>query len=319
VRAAEDGRTGPLPTLEEAIAMLPKIGSSTYRVDHENKGDDMGTKRDKQAADYRAEERERDARTSTPGEGSRAVQAASGGGEQPRGWLTGEELEAVEYFSRFVDEHIVPQEWIAMAGRLRNLLARATAETALKAASSGEDRAYADKMACDEERDFANRILDERDAAIREREDLREQLESVACRAATAETALKAASSGEEPEPVAWMCEWTDHTSIYQSRIYAESAADGEVVVQPLYRSPPQPRGWLSEEERDFLDHHRHECAERASTFSNARAIPWVNRVKLIDDLLARSTPPEVVLPFVDPAFDEIARLREERRWVPEP
>jgi hypothetical protein len=41
-------------------------------------------------------------------------------------------------------------------------------------------------------------------------------------------------------EPVAWMCEWTDHTSIYQSRIYAESAAGGDVVPQPLYRSPRQ-------------------------------------------------------------------------------
>jgi hypothetical protein len=56
--------------------------------------------------------------------------------------------------------------------------------------SSVDERTYVDTFACDEERDFANRILDERDAAIRERESLREQLESVACRAATAETAL---------------------------------------------------------------------------------------------------------------------------------
>jgi len=28
VRAAEDGRTEPLPTLEECIAMIPKTGSA---------------------------------------------------------------------------------------------------------------------------------------------------------------------------------------------------------------------------------------------------------------------------------------------------
>lgn len=43
VRAAEDNRTGPLPTLEEAIANIT------------HKGDHMGTKSDEKAADYRCE------------------------------------------------------------------------------------------------------------------------------------------------------------------------------------------------------------------------------------------------------------------------
>ena len=43
VRAAEDGRSGPLPTLEEAIAAITQ------------KGNDMATKAEIQAADYRAE------------------------------------------------------------------------------------------------------------------------------------------------------------------------------------------------------------------------------------------------------------------------
>ena len=43
VRAAEDGRTGPLPTLEEAIANIT------------HKGDHMGTKSEIQAEDYRRE------------------------------------------------------------------------------------------------------------------------------------------------------------------------------------------------------------------------------------------------------------------------
>ena len=43
VRAVEDGRQGPLPTLEEAIAAITQ------------KGNDMATKAEIQAADYRAE------------------------------------------------------------------------------------------------------------------------------------------------------------------------------------------------------------------------------------------------------------------------
>jgi hypothetical protein len=42
VRAAEDGRTGPLPTLEQCIdGMFPKNDSATSAVEHENKGDGM--------------------------------------------------------------------------------------------------------------------------------------------------------------------------------------------------------------------------------------------------------------------------------------
>jgi len=53
--AAEDGRDRPLPTLGECIAMIPKSGSASSAVEHENKGESMATKRDEQAADYRAE------------------------------------------------------------------------------------------------------------------------------------------------------------------------------------------------------------------------------------------------------------------------
>ena len=46
VRAAEDGRTAPLPTLGECIdGMFPKSVSATSPVEHENKGDGMRTER----------------------------------------------------------------------------------------------------------------------------------------------------------------------------------------------------------------------------------------------------------------------------------
>ena len=99
------------------------------------------------------------------------------------------------------------------------------------------------------------------------------QLESVACRAATAETALESA--------------------------------------------PPPASGWLTEEERDFLDHHRRECEGRASTFSEARAVPWCRRLKMIDALLARSTPPEVVRPGTQVRYHRLS-VEEQRddQWL---
>jgi hypothetical protein len=75
VRAAEDCRDRPLPTLEQCIEQA--------RV---------------------AE-----------------LEAASGGGEQPRGWLTGEEREAVQWAADAAYDKQHPAE-----DTLRNLLARST-------------------------------------------------------------------------------------------------------------------------------------------------------------------------------------------------
>jgi hypothetical protein len=42
------------------------------------------------------------------------------------GWLNGNERKAVEYFSEFLDEHIVPPQWKVSAAVFRNLLARSS-------------------------------------------------------------------------------------------------------------------------------------------------------------------------------------------------
>ena len=78
VRAAEDNRHARLPTLEEAIAMLAKIGSASSAPEHENKGNDMATKAEIQRAEYRAEASEQPAP---------APPAASGAaGTEPVAW-----------------------------------------------------------------------------------------------------------------------------------------------------------------------------------------------------------------------------------------
>ena len=158
----------------------------------------------------------------------------------------------------------------------------------------------------DAQRGVIETLTRQRDAAIREREDLREQLESVACRAATAETALEAASGGNRPEnpegstqaasgggegePVAWGVVQSD--SVVTTRLKEHEAKKASEVwlsstVVPLYRAPPQPRGWLTDEEReavnaarDYFDDDDHGDSE------------CVFIARVLKQLLARSLPP---------------------------
>ena len=299
-----------------------------------------------------------------------------------------------------------------------------------QAVGSVDDRAYADRIGCDEERDFANRILDQRDAAIRERDTLRAsaitqsltadrfaaavmEADTLKARVAELEAAsgnrpetpvssTQAASGGGyegdgvvlecddcgkrfwlddtsggshrmiEPdnafggevwesycpacntqaasgggaywlvrwpegsgrgldesvcpdessarqlaetedgavvvkliedqaasgggEPVAWMCEWTDHVGLHHTKADAEDEANGDIVPQPLYRSPPQPRGWLTGEERNALETVRiHISNADGLDEATERECKWVSEVCY--RLLARSSPPLVVLP----------------------
>lgn len=63
-----------------------------------------------------------------------------------------------------------------------------------------------------------------------------------------------------------------------------------QLVVVPLYRSPPQPRGWLTGEEREML--------AWVSNLDLPAYLPSAQEAaKVAKSLLARSSPPEVVLP----------------------
>jgi hypothetical protein len=110
--------------------------------------------------------------------------------------------------------------------------------------------------------------------------------------------ALTQAASGGGG-PVAWMLEWTDHADLYGSKTQAERAAAGDVVPQPLYRAPPQPRGWLTEDEREIIA----EIADDDEYTEEGQ--------KIAKGLLARSSPPEVVLPEMVIAYDDMDALKE--------
>ena len=135
--------------------------------------------------------------------------------------------------------------------------------------------------------------FDERDAAIREREAWKlladrtnERLSAAEARVAE----LEAASGGGEGEPVAFgvrMKSGTFKGFLFPSREKASKCAElitDEVVA--FFQEPPQPRGWLTEEER--------EAVQWAADAAYDKQHPAEDTLRSV---LARSTPPEVVLP----------------------
>jgi hypothetical protein len=279
-------------------AIIPKTGSASSAPEQENKGKSMATKRDKQAADYRAETQS-GIRTERV-----TLECVHRFGKSPRDWdwwrlmelRPGESVRVVEE-THFDDLAQVAMERDA-AIRERDALRASAITQALTADRFASAVQEADKL----------------QARVAE---LEEQLESVACRAATAETALEAAaklapranddggsnhaaqaaSGGGEGEPVAWEYDIaTPHGTgrgvsnldpRKHSEIWQLATGVPATDARPLYRSPPQPRGWLTSDERDWINY----C-------QNNYPIPY-GALACFDVLLARSSPPEVVLPDV--------------------
>jgi hypothetical protein len=146
-------------------------------------------------------------------------------------------------------------------------------------------------------RDFARR---EKDAAIFHITELRAERDALQARVAE----LEAASGGGEGEPVAWEYDiQTPHgtgrgVSNLDPRKHPEVWQQGTGVpatdARPLYRSPPQPRGWLTNEEREAVEASREfwqvECDSTLGDDTDRRYLA------ALSNLLARSTPPEVRL-----------------------
>jgi hypothetical protein len=306
VRAAEDGRDRPLPTLAEAIAapfacsacggygmdhrckescdecdgdgraMLPKSGSASSTVEQENKGVRM-TKSDRQAADYRAEAiaavtecRSEQTKGEEMSQGLRTervtleVTHGESFGVSHWSWVTilrlqsGESVRVVDDDRPSVmdeDGDRIEMTWGELANFYQSErdVARAERDAAIRELSA--EKMWRDNLAMQR-----NEIRDERDAL----------------KARVAE--LEAASGGNRPEtPVS-------------STPAASGGGEGEPYMVtasgiPLYRQPPQPRGWLTEDERDIIAGiaNDDEYTEEGQNIAKA--------------LLARSSPPEVVLP----------------------
>ena len=383
VRAAEDGREGPLPTLEECIErqkhaamtagvkegfvkadgewkrltddelrqllVIPKTGLASSAVEPENKGDGMATN------GLRTERVEIDLPPSPEPSVARVTLEFSGRlRAAPSQWpwdlilsgacvvrsQPGESVRVVEE-ANFDDLAQVAMERDA-AIRERDAAKSDAEKSAVLIKSQAENVAYF-RRDRDETRLRAEaaearvaELESERDAAIRERDEFRRSFHwseeagtrLVAERDASRDDAdglrilvaeLEAERDGLQVDVSALMD--VGHrlgSQVASLELQLESVACRAATAETALESAPPPAsGWLTEEERDFLDHHRRECEGRASTFSEARAVPWCRRLKMIDALLARSTPPEVVRPGTQVRYHRLS-VEEQRddQWL---
>jgi hypothetical protein len=306
VRAAEDGRDRPLPTLEQCIEQQKQTARPCG-------GTDPAPSRGERGAADTGMRTERVTLEVTHGNPWRITAWE---------WSyilrlgTGESVRVVDTHAEAVAESVA---WEGARDAYRGRILRLT-----------------------EERDAANR---ERDAAVAESErrlrlcetmkrdgdsarfhaavaharvaELEQSIKLCSGSCGFAGRSTRAASGGGEGEPVAWMCEWTDHVGLHHTKTDAEDEANGDIVPQPLYRSPPQPRGWLTGEESALVkswERHYMQGAHYAQSPSHTNdiAAEMGKLAEVCKSILARSTPPKVEIPeilFARLSVEEIGQL----------
>jgi hypothetical protein len=366
VRAAEDGRDRPLPTLKEEIAgVFPKSVSASSAAEQENKGDGMATNElrtergvTNRRSVYKAIDRERDyqeslgpdrsdgnqrsvgdyctmlssytakliaAWTDNPGDTQAldvfrkiagiAVHCMEDHGIVDRGSqsvriVTDEEIDAPEVFDQDGDRVLIAWERLAKA-------LKAERDAAIRERDVEKRRADRDSVKCSA---LAEKVLSLRDRVAEleaEVEQERRDADRAVAEAMTEIRRLEAASGGGEGEPVAWgvmiggkIDQHAGSDALFVDKEEADewchdAAMSNLGTVVPLYRAPPPPRGWLSEDDRRVL-------SQAADVLDNTKAHA---HAKFVRNLLARSTPPVVMLPFVDPALARIVYGRD-TEWL---
>jgi hypothetical protein len=311
VRAAEDGRDGPLPTLGECIAGVTDSMSGNARGEKMEQGNF-------------AEPAERSVELSKTGDGQSGLRTERVA------------LEVTHDASRDDPRLIDAVRRIAYAAVEREFRYPGESVRVVSDEEPGRDMGNGVFVASVSEvhamyGETVNWLTAERDAAIRERdaavaeserrlrlcETMKRDGDSARFHAAVAQARVaeleaasggnssanpngsQAASGGGEGEPVAWgisnpghphfgNCEvWTVRTTEEIAKAVYSDAQGWQHF--PLYRAPPQPRGWLTGDERRFVHWWAHE--DRAPTDEELDAFKIAAKA-----LLARSTPPEVVL-----------------------
>jgi hypothetical protein len=316
VRAAEDGRTGPLPTLEEAIAVFSpsEEGLRTERVTLEIvRGDGLHVRQwpwhDILKAWGLGEEDE--------AESVRVVE------DEPSSDADAEVLRHA-----FVASEIQRLKADAEVDRLRK---------ELEAASGGGERLREQVASIVHEAMRFYRLAETARwqggnsfAESRARQAAAEIVELMQAASGgnppeTPEGSTQAASGGGEGEPVAFVLNEEQEAAVrYFCTLCGESdpvkighaaalstLLPGSVCYRPPQPATPQPRGWLTEEQRNAL---RWVCsitpiptAEADKHFAALRA------------LRARSSPPEVVKPqgLGGPKLDQETTIqRRDRQWT---
>lgn len=292
VRAVEDKRTGRLPTLREAIASPFAEAAERSSTVSEMGGTQSGIRTDRVT-----------------------LECVHRFGKPPREWdwwrlmelRPGESVRVVEEPSSDAGSEMLRRSLVA--AEMRRLKVEAERDTAIR-----EWDELRQLWLRSEE--SGTRLLAERNAALDAADALRARVAELDAASGGNSSAppngSQDASGGGEGEPVAYLLDGPFEKRAFRTRdeVYAYTRYLPEIEKQsmqlvPLYRSPPQPRGWLTGEERKAMNWllHNHSNCIVVGTDSYYREI--------IKCLLARSTPPEVVLPEMVIAYDDMDMLKE--------
>jgi hypothetical protein len=305
----------PLPTLGECIdGMIPKSVSASSAVERENKGDGMRTERITLEVIGWAH--------GVPSSGVMSDCLKSCG------------LLAIDKpsYVRVVDEELSD----AWAQRLNRLTAERDAairerqklEARVSRVLKSSDSMWSQILVVGAERDKLRARVAELEAASGGGE--QQGVSAGSCRAPAGASGqngrIEAASGGgvsssqpisgagksavgETQEPVAWAFVTTDGAIVHVSTFQPEP---GTATVVPLYRQPPQPRGWLTEEEREAVEFLA--SLDLPPCVDAARKAARIGKA-----LLARSSPPEVVKPPLNlassPTYIDVAQHRD-AEWI---
>ena len=289
VRAAEDGRTGPLPTLGECIDAVTESMSKDARGEKMDQG-------------YFAEAAECSVPVSKTVEGQsgmrtervtlEVVHGAIASVNDQRWWHNrlwiepqkGESVRVVDEPSSDADSEMLRR--LLVASEMRRLKVEAELEAAQAASGGGEG-----------EMSRAGQI---------------ETLHGTNVPKCTERDNL-AASGGGEGEPMAWGVTFFTNQlcfNVYSEKFEAEAVCErintgqtdyDSCTVVPLYAAHPQPRGWLTEEERGIIAGiaDDDEYTEEGQNIAKA--------------LLASSSPPEVEHPECH--FDQFSGCSAVHAW----
>ena len=295
VRAAEDGRTEPLPTLGECIvAPFAEAAERSVEVSKTGEGQSgMRTERitlevtHKAALSAREWHMWRTIFDPRYGESVRVV-------EEPH-------FDDLAQVAMQRDAAIREREaWKLLADRTNERLSAAEARVAELEQQIGQadaedaDTGYALRLFVDGRRILSHELGPTQAGAFLIAADhlakyIREEYKPITDATNSSVSDLEAASGGGEGEVDAWGVVRDGNVQSVTHRSFrkeADRVAEkwGGTVV-PLYRAPPQPRGWLTGEERDLIAWIVDGDAYTEKAQSIAKG------------LLARSTPLEVVKP----------------------
>ena len=271
VRASEDGRSGPLPTLEKAISAV----TDRRPVDAGGGENVTGLRTERVVLEI------------THSEPTRAD--SWGWGNRLCPWLrSGESVRVVDTHAEEVAQSVA---WEGARDAYRGRICRLTAE---------RDAAIRERDTLRAQRITQALTADRFAAAVQEADRLRARVAELESAPAASGAAGTAAVSSEA---VAWGFTYANGSTdgrFYNSRALAEEAVPNDGTVVPLFAAPPPASGWLMAEER--------EAVEWLSQLDQPQYLDGTRKhARVAQALLAREWPPEVVLEDFTP--DAICNL----------